>query len=83
MVFQNWFAKEISVRLTEEGRSFVSTISYSIRLPKSGAIRFKKTAKFLTSARFDSGFKAKTVLHHASLEGDQSENIRLDRRIWR
>jgi hypothetical protein len=77
MIFQNWFAKEISVRLTEDGKSFVSTISYSIRLPKSGAIRFKKTAEF------DSGFKAKTVLHRASLEGDQSENIRLDRRIWR
>lgn len=75
MIFQNWFAKEISVRLTEEGKSFVSTISYSIRLPKSGAIRFKKTAEF------GSGFKAKTVLHRASLEGDQSEKIRVDRRI--
>jgi hypothetical protein len=83
MIFQNWFAKEISVRLTEKGKGFVSTVSYSIRLPKGGGIRFKKTAQFLTSARFDSGFEAKTVLDRASLEGDQSENIHLDRRIWR
>jgi hypothetical protein len=83
MIFQNWFAKEISVRLTEEGKGFISTVSYSIRLPKSGSIRFKKTAQFLTLARFDSEFKAKAVLHRASLNGDQPENIQFERHIWR
>jgi hypothetical protein len=48
MTFKNWFAKEIYIRLAEEGDCFVSTVSYSIAPPKTWGLRFKRTALFRT-----------------------------------
>lgn len=56
MAFKNWFANEISIRLPQESDCFVSTVSYSITIPKIGSFRFKRVAQSQTYDNARTGF---------------------------